>query len=355
MAIVSVPSFNFPRMMTGIGSGGASLATSTALTTTGNYAGMVFTAKSSFTLADVAFYAFVTSAGQLQVSVETVSSRLPTGTNYGGSTPVVTGTLSADGWVTAQTLATPASVVAGDQFAVVFRWVSGSINIGRISGLGTMWDATPLPVINGSAGFVLSSDRFSFCVSDGAGVYQSLQVVPFTGFNNVTFNNTGTRSQGMRFQVAAPMRLRGILWTPQTSANAPFDLVLSDSGGTLIHSESANIAAFNSSSSVGSAEMYYTSPPTLAAATTYYLTIEPNSASSQRLWNGTLANSAYLKSLPGGAECFFASRTTAGTGAFTDDQTKYPLMELLFNGVDSGGGAAGGMLVNPGMTGGFRG
>jgi len=60
-----------------------------------------------------------------------------------------------------------------------------------------------------------------------------------------------------------------------------------------------------------------------------------------------------LDMLSGGQAFHFSSRADAG--AWSDTTTRRPIMGLILSAADDGVGGGGGMIVNPGMSGGLNG
>lgn len=97
----------------------------------------------------------------------------------------------------------------------------------------------------------------------------------------------------------------------------------------------------------------FTSEATLAANTTYRLSLKPTTATSVTLRYFDVNAAAILGQVQGGQQMYYSTRTDAG--AWTDTTTRRPMMGLLISALDDGAAAGGGLLTHPGMSGGARG
>lgn len=130
--------------------------------------------------------------------------------------------------------------------------------------------------------------------------------------------------------------------------DAACDLVLYDAASNVV-----DTISFDSDQRTnGSSGIYYAvwpaGPHTLSAATVYRVALKPTTASTVVLRTFVLPSNAYWGCMPGGSNLILSTRTDAG--AWTDDDTRRPLIGLVMNGVESGH-----MFRHPGMSGGLNG
>lgn len=168
---------------------------------------------------------------------------------------------------------------------------------------------------------------------------------PVSGINSVTYGNGSTPDErALRFQVPVSMRCVGA-WA-QVDQDGATDLVLYDNASSVLGTISLDPDQRYITSG-GYAIGYFASSVTLSANTTYRLSVKPTSATSIILQDFDVPGAAYQACLPGGAQWYLSTRTDAG--AWSDTTTKRPLIGLLFDGVDSGGGSTGSAtLINSG-------
>lgn len=334
----------FPNLgITSFGGAVPSVGTHTTISAAGNYTAMILKARKAITIADVAFMVqtLTTNPSTVDVRIETVSAGLPSGTLWAANTNIVSGNIVATGWQTL-TLTAPATIAQGDVFAIKIAWVSGNLNLGRIVNTAGNSQSLPHAVENGNK----STNRMIVAVSNGAGDYLTTDTIPCKAITSAPFNNTGTRSKGLRFQVPMPCTLLGALVLTQTNVG-DYNLVLSSADGTQIFSQAVTgNQSIGTLSASGQCEQIFATSQVLSKDTTYYLSMEPTSATNVGFFTFDLNATALLDAV-GGAQCFYATRTTAGSGAFTDDNTRIPTIQILLSQLDDGGVPAtgGGPLI----------
>lgn len=264
---------------------------------------------------------------------------------------IASGSLAANTW-TAPGLMThdgtdggnKRSVTEGDVLACVFEFVSfvasDSITIASIT-TSTGRDNFAYTVnYTGAAwnkgSFATLQLRIALKYDDGTYVFLSPEILPIVGFASTTFASNSTPDEyALRFQVPFDCEVSGV--EIRMSPGAAFDLVLYDSGGSTLFTQTID----NDQSITGAGSYAFAFPTTsLTANSTYRLAVRPSTVVGVTFYNFTVSSNAYLQSVPGGIEFYQSTRTNAG--AWTDSDITRPWMFLRLTSIDigsSGGGA----------------
>ena len=297
-----------------------------------------------------------TTGATMRAAVEGVGADgNPSGTVYVASSEgtVVVSTADDSVWKSVSiNSGTGVTVTRGDLVATVIDVSSGTPNTIALSvGAATSMALGNFPYVtaNTTGSYAKKTDSLGLAVIwNYGGTYEY-----FHGANAVTataVTNVGAadNERGLRFQVAAPVRIYGIgAMLGNAAAGANYRLKLYDATPTLISGGEVQAGAdidgdtFVSTTMDGYTEIIFPASIELAAATTYYATIYQTTANNLGLFQVGVTSSAYLAAMPGGAEFYLATRS-GGTGAFTTSQTAVPLMYLLVDGIHDGAGSGGG-------------
>lgn len=327
---------------------------------------VVPTAGGNLTVTDVMFQITgYSGTGNLDVRVETVGADgNPTGTLAGTNTNLVV-SISSDGIKTAA-LTASASLTAGTAYAVVFAYSSGTYGIathrieagdrtGFIGGhiaysrffVSGAWSASTAHMSAGPA----------FALKLSGGTYANLPGVNgLSAMNRTTFNNTTTvRKRGAAFVPRFPGTVCGWALWGGGFASTDFTMELRSTAGSLLATYSADKDRGNYYGSAGVnynnfTRGYFAATYDVVAGTTYDLLLVPGSATNMAINVASIMNTGETNSLNlfnGGADCIQVEIDNAS--ARTTDNTKRPMMSLLFSHLDDGAGGAGGgvVLLNP--------
>ena len=291
-----------------------------------------------------------TAGATLRAQVETVTNGAPTGTlKYtNGTGTVVVATSDDNVWkAVAINGGTGVAVTKGDLVATVIDVSSGTPNTVILSTGSTT---------------SMSLGNFPYCSANTTGAYAKLTnalsapvVWDYGGTfeycfgmnaaDSVAITNIGnTNERALRFQLPAPMRVKGIAaMLCNASAGCDFRVRLYDSTPTLIANAEVEAGAdidgdtFASATIDGYSEFIFPASIELAANTTYYASIYQRTATNLALAEIGVSTAAYMAAMPGGAQLYLATRS-GGTGSFANTTTTRPLIWLLVDGIDNAAG-----------------
>lgn len=362
MTMVSCGMFDWPRVeiKPSIFSSGGALTTLTLDSTTDMVA-WVGTSPIADSITVVYFRTGTIAAGggdTVDVRIETVTNGKPSGTLWAANTNIAVAVADADDnvWKTA-TLTASASLAVGDMFAIVIRSSSGTpaVTITTVtSTLGASSGHLPTIVQNATgADAVIADTVLEWVVKfNSAGIRYLPGLSPLDGAFTLTAFNSGSapNARALRFQVPFKCRVVGArLMMGNFAAGSDFTVSLFDGAGTTDAGALGQFTVdgdFAQSATIdGLLEGYFDAVNTLAANTTYYVEVRPDTANSITLWEETTAGSGE----PAGAirafshmsaEVYLATRTwAAGTaGAWSTTTTTMPVITLLVDQLDDGTG-----------------
>lgn len=177
------------------------------------------------------------------------------------------------------------------------------------------------------------------------GSYESIgpMVWPYTanGTTN-TFNSGSTPDEyALRFQVPFSAELGGG-WI-NILGGGDFDIVLYDNASNVLASLSIDKDQLQDSAT--GRRMYFTfaTPVTLSANTVYRLAIKPTTGSNVSIYHLVANSNAVLGAMPAGKEFYKSTRTDGG--AWSDQDTHWPLIGLNFNAIQDGASTPGPIVV----------
>lgn len=314
----------------------------------------------------------------VDVRIETVSNGRRTGTLIGTNTNVTVSVADSDDnvWKTA-TLTSPASLTAGQEFAIVIASSTGTPDVRLATTaplvVGGGFGHYPLIVQNASGTDTPVEFGLPEWVVDWAtaGIRYIPGLSPIDGsLDTSTFNNaSAVHEKALRFRSTVPRRIVGAkCFIGNVSAGANFTISLWDGSGV------TDAAALGQASLDGDfplatnrdgyVTVFFPSPVTIAKDTTYYLGVRADTSNNLSLFCGSVSGSGQPAGCltafsHGSAELYAASRTwSAGTASgWTTDNTLYPFISLLCDQIDDGSGG-GASTYNPFRSpvfgGGFR-
>ena len=312
----------------------------------------------------------VTTGATLDVRIETVANGRPTGVLWATGTNI--GVAVADGddnvWKTA-TLTAAASLVAGDEFAIVINSSSGTPNLALAAtttvftggGLGQY----PILLFNSAGSFALLALRNLEWIAEfsSAGVKYIPGLAPVGGAVTLTSydNATATNERGLRFQVPFKARCIGARAViGNIVAGGDFTISLWDATGDTDAEALGQFLidgdATPSTTTDGYVEAYWEAPVTLSINTTYYIGVRADTANNIVLFECPTAETGQpataIKAFPAeSTELYLATRIwSGGTGsAWTTTTTTMPIIELIFDQLDDGAAAVGRAIYQIGL------
>jgi hypothetical protein len=287
----------------------------------------------------------------LRVSVQNLGGDgLPDGTYYGSSSYEDQASPGATTTYTI-TLTTPATgATKGDFKAVVIEWagspgagqvlISSGVAQGFPTGLshnGSVWSYQQGNVLLASVGY--SSTYYNI----GRSAISAVTTGTFKSDSTGTVPSGDER--GNKFVCPATMRVIGAWFqgggnTGTSAAN--YDIVLYETDATTVR---ASVSLDGDYGGVGAIlrQVYFASPYTLAAGSTYYITLKPTQSSANcALIHDTVMN---LASLPGGTAWSMATCVNSGTWSESTDYVAR--IGLIVDKIDDGAGGGGGSVAMP--------
>ena len=205
--------------------------------------------------------------------------------------------------------------------------------------VGTTWHAK----FNGSAWAKNQTPaHIALRYDDGTYAFIAPNWWPVQTLNTTTVSSGTSPSEiGIAFQVAAPVQLAGCSFISAIGSDS--QLVLYDAAGAVLATQTI-IGATGFSPSINCPRwIYFNAGIPLAKNTVYRLAIKPGAVNIS-IYDVTVPTSAHLGGFEGGANFYRTHRT--GAGAWTDTNTKRPVMGLILNGLaDSGSGGGGEVSV----------
>jgi hypothetical protein len=313
--------------------------------TSGQYDAIICCAPKAMTISHVGFLPqAVSGSPTAEVRIETVDATtgLPTGTLWGTNTNGTTGTLTAGTFAT-QALTASASISAGDVFAVIVKYASGtSVTPGRIAGYAAT-DNLPYLVQNTGTPTKAQPNWRARVVGSGATSFYFVPgMLPMKTGGGGTFNNTNSAKRAMRFQVPFTCRCVGLAFYASTAVG-DFNVILMDDAGADLGSTSKAYDGDKLDGSSGRAVCFFATPAILSPNTWYRAVVEPSSATNTNVSTYQLQTLDYRSGMPGGTNCHYA---TFASGSWTDTATdQVPLMDILIDQLDDGTGSGGGSTV----------
>jgi hypothetical protein len=324
----------------------------------------VGTASRALTITEIYFLtATVTTGCVVDVRIETVTNGRPTNTLWATTTNGAVTIAAADDnvWKTA-TLTSSATINAGDQFAIVIRYSSGTnATFASQQNIGGNAGATyPLQLVDTGAGtWANLSGQWCWIVASSSTPVYTPGLIPFSAANQTAFNSGSAADEyAMRFVFPFKARLIGCsVGLSNIAAGADFRIFLWGTGGAS-DTEAGALAStpvidgdsVYATTSDGSSVFYFSAPYEVTAGSTYYLGVRAETANNLAIISWPIAASAPANAInasPSGAECYLSTRAWSainpGTvGAWTNATTTVPAFRLIFDQADDGASAGSG-------------
>lgn len=295
----------------------------------------------------------VTTAQDIRAAIQTLSSGLPSGSNYKGS---ASGTIASASLAANQvldvTLGTQATAaVVGDSVAIVLDWPGTA---GNVKALMPASGSTPTVNYSVFARYTASawSKTFStamvagFKYSDGsyaacAPLFSALAALSYNG------DAAGADEYGIVLPIAAKCRAIGATAYFQTGT-PPANLLMTLYSGTTPVASCKLDGSWLYTSVAGFRQFLFSTPVELAPGTYRLALTCEGSAASIPLSISTVTSNAQLATWPGGAGSYLTKRVDGvtwssgtpsyGAAAWTDVDTQHVPLALIVDQLDDGGG-----------------
>jgi len=326
----------------------------------------------------------VTTGCTVKIEIQSVSNGRPSGSLIaaGASGTVAIADSDDNVWKTV-TIGTPYTFAAGEEFAIVLSYSSGTtpnllLNTGAGDTGGWMTTMYGIRLQDAGAGSwaVLTTGRpleWVVEMTNAGGAVTFPGLTPLNGDGTLTAFNSGSNPNERALKFVAPFKCRVIGVSAALSnlaAGADLNAYLWDdtdnpgAGPTPLAATNTIDGDFPSSATAdGVSHFFFTAPVTLTAGATYYLGLKPATANNIGLIElsaaGTGASSTGIRGFGlGSTTAHLATRQWVSTdpGAWTATTTTLPGLSLIIDQLDDGASAGGGgLLTHPGMAGGMRG
>lgn len=310
----------------------------------------------------------------LSVGIETIDAAtgFPTGAAYGGMVADTSKTPNAateDDTFLWFTLGTDAAATVGDNVAVVAKFDSfqAGDNIELDVRLQTLLSSVIFPYVTAklsgnwtdqtySPNFAIEYDDGSIEWVAGATPYATATL------HDWDMNNSPDR-RGLRFKVPFNCRMSGV-WV-LGRLDQDWSLVLYDTDGTTDLTAGANAITHDKDIRGSGTSMIVELPlvtKVILTKDTYYrLVLLPTTTGNIRMYEHGVTDdgaNATMEALPMGESFHYTSVNGAPSveGDWTNSITSRPRLGIIIDQLDDGvGGAGGGLITHPGMSGGMRG
>lgn len=266
-----------------------------------------------------------------------------------------TGILSSDGTDDG----TKRSVTFGQEVAIVIEYnsyVAGNLYIAYSDALGFTGENYPYMAQKIGAGPTWAKTGNQtwpiIAIEYSDGTYEPINALPIASTTLQAFNSGTAVSDEYALAFTLPFSCRVKGMGAMMELDGDCDFVLYE--GTTVRASISLDADKRSSTGLNIENRLFTAPYTLVKDTQYRIAVKPTTATSLNLLYFTVSAAAIMDSFDGG-QSFFQS-TRLNEGGWSDTTTNRPFIWLLLDAFDDGvGGAGGGLLVHPGMTGGLNG
>lgn len=363
MALENLRMTAFPPFFTG------QTANAVALTASNVANGGVFTARDTVTVTRLGF-AMQIKAGTpptYRISLQSVGADgLPSGTIL-GATGNGFKTFSPSGYSNYSfnwlTLDETVSITAGEKYAIVVDYSSGTINGSNYMntfygtshwGGSTVADGLEYALLKNPSWSKVSNNKppLAYGTSGDCWGY------PISDSGTQRSTPSGTIS-GVKFSLPSPFgsggtfKLRGVSYFGAFTAGKTLTLRLYEGGGasdtTVLDSVAMDTDHFaDATSSVYRTQVFDGAPPTLNFGSTYRLAWENSDAASTTFWTVPVSAAADVAAIRLGSTYCFSTR---GAGNWTDTTTAMPVIyEFLLEDVQAPA-AGGGSIIVPSLQG----
>jgi len=268
----------------------------------------------------------------------------------------VTSGLTSGAWITTGLITSTGadggvkrSVQAGQHLFLVIEYTSfsasDSLNIGAMGSASSGLFLESAFTDHFTAAWVKSVSRnpVLYLEYDDGSTFEFAGCLPVSAMVTSTIT-TATTPDEIAAKITLPFKSRVIgMWASVTQANnGSYDLVLYDSGGAVLGSQSWDQdEGLESGTYCGAVAMF--DPVTVAAAATVYATVKPTTANNVLVGGFDVSAAGIMGAFSMGANCIWSQRTDAG--AWSETTTRRPMIGLFIDQLDDGAGGAGGGLA----------
>lgn len=309
--------------------------------------GIVMQSPVTDTITKVAIRTANINAATLEVRVETVdlATGLPTGTLWAANTNGTVTTLSTDdNTVFEVTLTSAASVNKGDLLAITVTAQTASAGgMNAFVGNTNLGSGFPYPVSSSGAGWsrqaTLSANMAVYYGT--AGYMYNHQMVPISSNTTHTFNNTSTPDvYGMKITPEMNCKIDGV----KLLADIDGDIVvkLYDTDGQTVLASGSNDADLPPVTTASVNYITFNTAITLSAGASYYIGVEPSTATNMSLYSLTFWSSTYKNLFVGSEAVYATSKDPESGGAWTANDAQWLVMWARLVAIDNGAGGGGG-------------
>lgn len=289
-------------------------------------------------------------------SVSTTTVGIPTGTILGGGSPAsATFTPPASTawnatfqWVT---LANAYTCARGEMLAIVIDYSSGTVDASNFGSFTlNMWHKSHRP-------WAASYDGAAWSKIHNGPVYGYRTASATYGhpfINGLVISTTSTANDELAARFVLPngttstYTLVGARWYGKNSTATGSQQMILYSGTTELQNVTLDAEQFQAVDAIGTMECYFdeSSLTALTPGTEYRLSL--------KLITGWLSlySATYAAAQDAATNPLSPYLSTRNAGAWTDTTTSVPRLELIFDDVTASAG--GGLLINPGLSGGLR-
>lgn len=324
------------------------IGTLATLDAAGEYQAFVFQAKEDMVISHVGWRTgTVAGAPTADTRIETVATDgTPSGTLWNTNTNIVSGALVSNTW-TLHALTASATISKGQIFCVKVVYASGTSLIIQWNSVQNRFRANfPYRVTNttGSAVKAIMDGTAVLALGSSSSAFYAVEnALPITSSTTSAFNNTNSAARGVRFQVPFRCRCVGIAWYANQAVGDFKPLLTDDAGASLIGTNST-IDGDQNAVATNAMAVYFDTPVTLSPGVWYRAAIEPQGATNTSLSHFSIPSNSYVGGL--WAKGFW-QRGARVSGTWTDTDTDFPVMDIIIDQLEDGGG----MIVHPGMNG----
>ena len=290
----------------------------------------------------------------------TATPAIPSGTDIGGGSPtlVAVNPSVSNTWYDA-VFTNAYSATKGELLAAIIRRpTTGAFN-GNFRAFAQVDRGTiggPLfayGVANASAGWVASGVNTPCIAINYGGTYYMIRGAWPMSAITTTVLNTGTTPDvaGAQWIPRFKCRVAGV-WIEVSTAGA-YVVKFYDTDGVTVLASATTTTHERAAALVGAVFLPFDAAVTPTVGSTYWIGMEPSSATSASIYDYTVNSAAIMAATPLGADfCFSSAKDPSGTGSWTPVTTRKPLMGIAYDQLDDGASAGGGVIAKSLIAGG---
>lgn len=309
--------------------------------------GMMFQIPADGTCIGVNFATSTVTIGDtLTVSLQTVDTAgKPSGTLYHANATNTIVLADTDDFKVLHVTWTGFTVTKGDIVALVIKAsAGGSPNLSiKVNNPHDQTSGFPSTGFFTAAAWTVGSDSLApDCGLEYTGGVYNEQLMSYAFLTSGGVNlNTGSSPDevGNLFNIPFGVRVSGF-WL-NVGHDADFDLVLYDSGDSVLETFSVDISQMHPATNENSMQVFFAGQHEIAKDTDFRLVVKPTSVTNVTVQGWDIREPDMIGALPGGSRVQKTSRTDAGS--WTDSAVNRMAVGAILDGIDvpAGGGGAG--------------